>query len=109
MTDWTSCYVADIGYIYGYYNELNPNRANLALLNAGYVPPSLGVHCELGFGQGLSVNVHAAASGSTWYANDFNPSQAVFAQSLASSSSADAHLTDEAFADFCSQTDLPDL
>jgi SAM-dependent methyltransferase len=109
MSDWTSGYVADIGYTYGYYNELNPNRANLAVLNAGYAPPSSGVHCELGFGQGLSVNVHSAASGSTWYANDFNPSQAVFAQSLAKVSGADAHLTDEAFADFCNRADLPDF
>jgi hypothetical protein len=109
MSDWTSGYVAEIGYTYGCYNELNPNRATLALLNAGYAPPPSGVHCELGFGQGLSINVHAAASGSTWHGTDFNPSQAAFAQSLARASGADAHLTDEAFADFCTRTDLPDF
>jgi methyltransferase-like protein len=109
MTNWTSGYVADISYTYGYYNELNPNRATLAFLNAGYAPPSSGVHCELGFGQGLSVNVHSAASGSTWYANDFNPSQAAFAKSLAAASGSDAHLTDEAFADFCNRSNLPDF
>jgi hypothetical protein len=109
MSDWTSGYVAEIGYTYGYYSELNPNRAALAFLNAGYVPPSLGVHCELGFGQGMSVNIHSAAAGSAWFANDFNPSQVAFAQSLADTSGADAHLTDEAFADFCSRTDLPDF
>ena len=109
MTNWTSGYVADIGYTYGYYNELNPNRATLAFLNAGYALPSSGVHCELGFGQGLSVNVHSAASGSIWYANDFNPSQAAFAKSLAAASGSDAHLTDEAFADFCNRGDLPDF
>jgi hypothetical protein len=109
MSDWTSGYVADIGYTYGYYNELNPNRANLAFLNAGYAPPSSGVHCELGYGQGLSVNIHAAASGATWYGTDFNPSQAAFAQSLALSSGADANLTDEAFADFCNRSDLPEF
>ncbi len=109
MSDWTSGYVADIGYTYGYYNELNPNRATLAFLNAAYAPPSLGTHCELGFGQGLSVNVHAAASGSAWYGTDFNPSQAAFAQSLATSSGADVHLTDEAFADFCNRSDLPEF
>ena len=108
-SDWTSGYVADIGYTYGYYNELNPNRATLAFLNAGYAPPTQGVHCELGFGQGMSVNIHAAASGSFWYATDFNPSQASFAQSLASASGADVQLTDEAFADFCCRSDLPDF
>ena len=109
MSDWTSGYVADIGYTYGYYNELNPNRATLAFLNAGYMPPSFGVHCELGYGQGLSVNIHAAASDTTWHATDFNPSQAAFAQSLAYESCADARLTDEAFADFCSRPDLPEF
>ena len=107
--NWTSGYVADVGYTFGCYHELNPNRSSLAFLNAGYAPPTLGVHCELGFGQGMSVNIHAAASGSTWYANDFNPSQAAFARSLATTSGADAHLTDEAFADFCNRGDLPDF
>jgi SAM-dependent methyltransferase len=109
MSNWTAGYVADVGYTYGYYNALNPNLATLLFLHAGYLPPSSGVHCELGYGQGLSVNVHAAASGSTWHASDFNPSQAAFAQSLAAESGADAHLTDEAFADFCNRSDLPDF
>ncbi len=109
MSDWTSGYVSDIGYTYGYYNELNPTRSTLAFLNAGYAPPSTGVHCELGYGQGLSVNVHAAASGETWFATDFNPSQAAFAQSLASASGSDAHLSDEDFVKFCSRSDLPDF
>ena len=109
MTDWTSGYVADIGYTFGYYPELNPLRARLAFLNAGLVPPENGMHCELGYGQGMSANIHAAASGSTWYATDFNPAQAGFAQSLAAASGANAHLTDEAFADFCTRADLPEF
>lgn len=63
MTDWTAGYVADIGYTFGYYTELNPLRTRLAFLNAGLVPPATGSHCELGFGQGMSVNIHAAGSG----------------------------------------------
>ena len=30
MSDWTAGYVADIGYTYGYYTELNPLRVKLA-------------------------------------------------------------------------------
>ena len=107
MTDWTSGYVADIGYTFGYYLELNPLRARLAFLNAGLLPPENGVHCELGYGQGMSANIHAAASASTWHANDFNPSQAGFAQSMAQASGANAYLTDEAFSEFCDREDLP--
>ena len=109
MSDWTAGYVADIGYTYGYYTELNPLRARLAFLHAGLVPPSLGIHCELGFGQGVSVNIHAAASNSEWHATDFNPSQAGFAQELAQFSGAKAQLRDEAFAEFCARDDLPEF
>ena len=103
MADWTSGYVTEIGYTYGYYPELNPARAQLACLYAGLVPPQSGVHCELGFGQGISVNIHAAASGANWYGNDFIPAQAAFAQSLAHASGAAAELSDESFYTFCNR------
>ena len=109
MTDWTGGYVADIGYTFGYYAELNPLRTRLALTSAGIVAPECGTACELGFGQGLSANLHAAASPTRWYGTDFNPSQAGFAQSLATASGNDARLYDEAFADFCHRADLPDF
>lgn len=110
MSDWTNGYVAEIGYTFHYYQELNPLRARMAFLVSGLVPPSEGgVHCELGFGQGVSTNIHAAASNSTWYANDFNPGQVSFATQVAAASGANAHMTDEAFADFCVRTDLPNF
>ena len=115
MSDWNDGYVTDIGYTFGYYAELNPLRARLALLNAGWAAPDMltqGPACELGMGQGMSVNVHAAASGTPWCATDFNPSQAAFAQELAGASGVDAQgtrLYDEAFTDFCQRTDLPDF
>jgi SAM-dependent methyltransferase len=109
MTDWTAGYVADIGYTYGYYTELNPLRVQLAFANAGLAAPQSAVACELGFGQGLSANLHAAASITHWHGTDFNPSQAAFAQELASASGAKPQLFDEAFADFCSRADLPEF
>ncbi len=108
MSDWTGGYVADVGYTFGYYHELNPRRAQMVFLISGLrAPVGSGVHCELGFGQGLSTNIHAAASSSTWYANDFNPAQAGFAQEVAAASGANVHLTDEAFSEFCTRADLP--
>ena len=109
MTDWTAGYVADIGYTYGYYTELNPLRARLAFLNNGLACPSFNTACELGFGQGLSANIHAAASSTQWFGTDFNPAQAGFAQELAAASGARARLFDEAFAEFCARPDLPDF
>ncbi|MFN9940532.1 MAG: methyltransferase, partial [bacterium] len=84
--DWTAGYVADIGYTYGYYRELNPLRVGLAFANAGLLAPAIATACELGFGQGVSVNLHAAASGVRWMGTDFNPSQAAFARELAQAS-----------------------
>jgi len=109
MTDWTSGYVADIGYTYGYYTELNPLRARFALLNKGLVCPEFKTACELGFGQGLSTVIHAATSATHWYGTDFNPSQAAYAQELAASAGVNANLFDEAFADFAARTDLPEF
>jgi len=109
MIDWTSGYVADIDYTYGYYGELNPLRMKILFLNLGLVAPKFGTACELGFGQGLSTNIHAAASTTSWYGTDFNPAQASFAQHLAGVANAGAKLYDEAFADFASRTDLPDF
>jgi SAM-dependent methyltransferase len=109
MSDWTAGYVADIGYTFGYYPELNPLRIRLAFLNAGVVFPQVGTACELGFGQGISANFHAAGSLIDWHGTDFNPSQAVFAQELAEKSGASATLRDDAFADFCQRPDLPEF
>jgi hypothetical protein len=109
MTGWSEGYVADIGYTYGYYTELNPLRTRLAMLNAGVAVPEIKTACELGFGQGVSVNVHAAASATTWAATDFNPSQANFAQELARASGSDVLLADQAFAEFCARDDLPNF
>ena len=109
MTDWTSGYVADIDYTFGYYTELNPLRVKLAFLNAGLVAPDYGTTCELGFGQGISTNIHAAASLTSWHGTDFNPAQAGFAQGLAAVSGAAATLYDDAFADFVVRSDLPDF
>ena len=105
--DWTSGYVADVGYTHGYTAELNPVRLKLALLNLGLDCPSIKNACELGFGHGVSVNIHAASSEIQWYGNDFNPSQANIASKLSEISG--AHLSDESFVDFCRRDDLPDF
>ena len=46
MNDWTDGYVADIGYTYGYYSELNPLRIKQIFLYAGLKFPEIGTACE---------------------------------------------------------------
>jgi SAM-dependent methyltransferase len=109
MSDWTAGYVADIGYTYGCYVELNPLRVKLAFLNAGLHYPEIGTACELGFGQGVSTNIHAAASITSWYGTDFNPAQAAFAKELGETSTANVTLYDESFAEFANRDNLPEF
>ena len=108
-TNWSAGYMSDIAYTFGYYNELNPLRAKLAFANAGVAYPDVRVACELGFGQGVSANIHAAASPIDWWGTDFNPSQAGFAQEMAAASGAKAHFFDQTFAEFAMRADMPDF
>ncbi len=109
MNDWTSGYVTDVGYTFGYYPELNPIRTKLAFLNRRLHCPDFHTGCELGFGQGLSINMHAAAGSAVWVGTDFNPSQAGFAQELAVAANSGAQLFDDSFEQFVARTDLPDF
>jgi SAM-dependent methyltransferase len=109
VDDWSDGYVSEIGYTFGYYGELNPRRIAVPFLNVGLAPPPIATACELGFGQGLSVNIHAAASDVDWWGNDFNPGHADFARSLAAAAGSGAQLFDESFAEFCSRADLPEF
>lgn len=113
MSDWTDGYVTEVDYTYGYYQELNPLRLSWALTNSGFVPPVAGKEglkvCELGFGLGMSLNMHAAAQPGSFWGTDFNPAQASFAQSLAKASGADAHLFDDAFAEFAEREGVPEF
>ncbi|MFZ1539138.1 MAG: class I SAM-dependent methyltransferase, partial [Chromatiaceae bacterium] len=108
MADWSEGYVTGIDYVHHYCRELNPLWPRLALLHRGLLPPPVGTACELGFGQGLGVTLHAAASGVEWWGTDFNPNQALVAQRLAAEAGARAHLFDQSFAEFAERPDLPD-
>ena len=107
--DWTSGYVAEIDYTYGYYRDLAPGLIDFSLLTSGHLPPRrAGMrYLELGYGQGLSASIHAAAAPGEYWGTDFNPVQAAGAQGLAQVSGADARFVDDSFADFAARDDLP--
>ena len=109
MTDWTDGCAADIDDTLSYNSELNPLRLRLAFLNTGLHFPKIGAACELGFAQGVNVNLHAAASIVEWFGTEVNPAHTQFAQQVARISGADAQLFDQTFTEFCSRTDLPDF
>ena len=84
---WSKGYVSDLTYSHGYYHELAPSFLRFFLLQNGFANTSQNddySYCELGYGQGVSANLHAAANprGRCW-GTDFNPDHALFAQCLA--------------------------
>jgi SAM-dependent methyltransferase len=106
---WAEGYFTDLEYTHGYYRELNPAMLRLACIAAGIHPPSVEnpVYLELGFGQGISINLHAAASDGTFWGTDFNPAQASFATTLSAASGANVMLCDDSFEEFARRDDWP--
>lgn len=112
MASWTSGYVADIAYTHGFYRELVPALLNFAGLASGQQVPRHTAplrYCELGCGQGFSVNVIASANPSAEiYATDFNPAHIAGARRLAEDAGlSNVHFYEAAFADFAVEPSLP--
>lgn len=103
-------YDTDTNYNYGYFSLLNPYQTRFNFIARGIAFPKLGPEtnaCELGFGNGVSLVMHAANSQINWYGNDFNPSQVGFAQELADKANVKVHISDDAFDQFLERDDLP--
>jgi SAM-dependent methyltransferase len=107
MTDRADGYVTDVGYTFGYHAALNPRRCGLAMLRAGFAPPVVRTACELGFGQGVSLVVHAAASDVRWWGNDLLPDHVRFADDLAQTAGVPVSLSEASFAEYLERSDLP--
>lgn len=110
MTSWNAGYVTDIAYTHGYYSELNPTRLSLAMASRSLAMPKVKRVCELGFGQGVSVAMHAAAqAGTEYWGTDFNPAQAAHARTLIEATGVPCYLFDQSFEEFCARDDLPEF
>ena len=110
--DWTSGYVTELDYPHGYFRELAPASISLAATFAG-TGTSIGErplrYLELGCGQGLSVNIHAAACEGEFWGADFNPNHARNAQLLAGASGGNARMLDASFQELLDEHDLPEF
>lgn len=109
MPSWDMGYKSEELYTYGYFREINPLYAKFIFTASGIAFPDLSkmTACELAFGQGVSITLHAAGSNTDWYGNDFNPTQVNFAKHLAAAGDVKVHLCDDAFKEFGERDDLP--
>jgi SAM-dependent methyltransferase len=106
---WNEGYTSEINYTSGYYSELSPTRIQLALLACG-IDHSVGEnpdYLELGFGQGLSLNINAATSSGNFVGTDFNPGQVANAREFARAMGKNIQLLENSFEELAQRSDLP--
>ncbi len=93
MTAWTAGYAADIEYQTSFIREQSPSWLYLTCLINGFEPPPLDgafTYCELGCGQGQTLNILAAANPrGRFYGIDFMPAHIVGARTLATQAGLD--------------------
>ena len=108
--NWCDGYPGQFGYVYEYQAELSPAHMRFALAHMGFAAPPANEgfsYCELGFGQGVTLNVLAAAyPGGSFVGNDFNPEHVRFARTLQQATGADLATYEDSFEAFA-QRDLP--
>ena len=100
MSNWNDGYFTQDTYTYGYYRELSPTFQRFCLILKGFEAPVFdddSIHCELGYGQGVSINIHAAATPGHYYGTDFNPAHAAHTNTLCKASGCDAKFYDDSF------------
>lgn len=106
-----SDYISELGYTHGFYGELTPAHLRLAMLSRGvrHSLPDAPSYLELGFGQGLTLNIVAAANRGRYWGTDFNSAHAANAAELAAASGADVRVLDDAFDALAARPDLPEF
>jgi len=111
MSDvWSEGYVTGVGYTHGYYRETSPVYQRFCLLLRGLARNDVDdttAHCELGFGQGVSIAINAAANRGRFVGTDFNPAHAAHARGLANHFDARCTLHDDSFEQMLARDDLP--
>ena len=94
---WNDGYNTRSDYTYTYCGDINPLKIRYTLLTNGFMPPDIKQACELGFGQGLSINFHATNSDIAWTGNDFLPTHVSFASHMQKSAGTEIDLSDMSF------------
>ncbi len=111
MFDSDAFVLADLPYTYGYFHQISPSFLQLAALSKGirFDPGERLRYLELGFGQGVSLNVHAAARAGEYWGNDLSAAHVAHARDLAAASGSEVRLSQDSFVELASRDDLPDF
>lgn len=116
MHTHTEGYVTDLAYLAHFQRELTPDFIRFCLLmNGADLPKRVGDepfrYLELGYGQGFSLNIHAAAVPGEFWGTDFMQEHADNAQGMATAAGLEnVHALNMSFADldaYCAAGNLP--
>lgn len=104
MTTWSEGYVTATTYEGQFFVDLTPAYLRMALLLHGEDLPHRKKneplrYLELGYGQGVSLNVHSAAVAGDFWGTDFNPDHTLIASSMAQAAGLDVQLHNVSFAE----------
>lgn len=100
-------YIDNSEYTYQFFGDWSPTILTLACLQRGIKPPKIKIACELGFGQGISMNLLACANEIDWFGTDFNQRQAQFSSDLSKLSNNNASIYNFSFEEFSLVENLP--
>lgn len=107
---WNMGYSTDNTYTSGYFHQLNPYFIKFLFTASHATFPEITddfTACELGYGTGISIVTHAAASNVKWYGTDFMPEQTLFAEEFAKMADVPVNLSNDSFAEYLKRKDLP--
>lgn len=106
---WSAGYTTDINYTLGYFPQQSPRWIEWALMSArrDLRPGQPLRYLELGYGQGFSLALHAAATPGEYLGTDFNPAHAVKAREFAQASGSPVVVLDDSFEELLQRRDLP--
>jgi SAM-dependent methyltransferase len=104
-------YPLEIDYSFHYHHVVAPSILKLATLNRFLPFPRREPlrYLELGYGNGISLNIHAAASPGEYWGIDVNPSHASFANGLAEAARSQMRALNLSFADFLAYRETPNF
>ena len=102
-------YITAAPYTHVYYPESAPSHLQLATLNRSVpFPPFRPLrYLELGYGNGVSLNIHAAASPGNYWGTDINTAHAATANALAAASGSGLKALTSSFEELLERPDLP--
>lgn len=109
MSAFTEGYYTASTYDNYFIGDINPNFLRMVMLLNGYELPkndskdSL-TYLELGFGQGLGININSASTQGDFWGTDFNAQHVESAKKCANSANIKSHLLQDSFNDLAQKS-----